>query len=84
MGQFELSPIFGYGIGTNRFISENNLEPHNDYIRSLVEGGWVRFTTYIGFLLMQIVRLVQLLRESYLQPGRHALCLILWHFLLPC
>lgn len=30
MGQFELSPIFGYGIGTNRFISENNLEPHND------------------------------------------------------
>ena len=77
MGQFELSPIFGYGIGTNRFISENGLAPHNDYVRSLVEGGWVGFTTYIGFLLMQIVRLVQLLKESYLQPSRNALCLVL-------
>ena len=26
---------------------------------------------------MQIVRLVQLLKESYLQPRRHALCLVL-------
>ena len=52
MGQFKFSPIFGYGIGTNRFISENNLEPHNDYVRSLVEEGWVGFTTYIGFLLI--------------------------------
>jgi O-antigen ligase len=77
MGQFEFSPIFGYGIGTNRFISENNLEPHNDYVRVLVEGGWVGFTTYIGFLLMQVIRLLQLLIRSAHQPSRNALCLVL-------
>ena len=77
MKQFQFSPIFGYGIGTNRFVSENLLEPHNDYVRALVEGGWVGFTTYIMFLLMQIGRLLQLLKESSSQPDRHSLCLIL-------
>jgi O-antigen ligase len=77
MGQFEFSPIFGYGVGTNRLISENNLEPHNDYVRALVEGGWVGFTTYIGFLLMQIIRVLELLKASANQPSRNALCLIL-------
>jgi O-antigen ligase len=39
-------PIFGYGLSTSKHLSIYNLEAHNDYIRSLAEGGLVGLTTF--------------------------------------
>jgi O-antigen ligase len=60
-------PIFGYGLGLSIHTSGNNLLPHNDYIRSLVEGGVVGFSAFIGLLGMQAMRLLRL--RQRLQPG---------------
>jgi O-antigen ligase len=77
LGEFNLFPWFGYGMGVSIKISTNDLLPHNDYVRALVEGGVVGFVSFISFLLMQIVRLVQLWRNAWNHGPQRDFCLAL-------
>jgi O-antigen ligase len=75
-------PIFGYGLSTSKHLSVYNLEAHNDYIRSLAEGGLVGFTTFLIFLGTQGLRLFQLLRNSTEDKEKNDLCLVMLAFLV--
>jgi O-antigen ligase len=77
LGQFNLFPWFGYGLGVSIKISTNDLLPHNDYVRALVEGGVVGFASFISFLMMQIIRLIQLWRNTWHNPAQQGFCLSL-------
>jgi O-antigen ligase len=65
--QWKDYPLLGFGLGTNKYVSSNGLEPHNDYVRALVEGGMVGFILFLIFLIVTIVRLVWLIRAA--PPG---------------
>jgi O-antigen ligase len=75
-------PIFGYGLSTSKHLSVYNLEAHNDYIRSLAEGGIVGLTTFLFFLGAQGIRLVQLLRQTSENREQNDLCLTMLAFLI--
>jgi O-antigen ligase len=77
LGEFNLFPWFGYGLGVSIKVSTNDLLPHNDYVRALVEGGIVGFVSFISFLMMQIIRLVQLWRKAWNHPSQRDFCLAL-------
>lgn len=70
-------PIFGYGLATSKHLSIYNLEAHNDYIRSLAEGGLVGLATFLAFLAAQGIRIVQLLRQKTENKEQNDLYLIL-------
>ncbi len=75
--QADLYPWFGYGIGTSMKVSTNALLPHNDYVRAYVEGGIVGFYIYIGFLMLQVGRLIQLIRNARHNLKQYNFCLTL-------
>ncbi len=75
--QWQQFPWFGFGLGVNKYVSANGLEPHNDYVRALVEGGVIGFTTFIGLLVAQVVHLLQLIRTSVVGSEHRAFCLTL-------
>lgn len=77
IGQWQLYPILGYGLGISQYVSSNNLYPHNDYIRALVEGGIVGFVIFIAFFCVQIVHLLRLIRNPALPSSQRELCLSL-------
>jgi O-antigen ligase len=70
-------PLFGYGIGLSTHVSTNKLEPHNDYVRFLVEGGMVGLSIAILFFAAQAMRLVQLLRQAEPNSSQQRFCLVL-------
>lgn len=75
-------PILGYGLGTSIYVSTNKLLPHNDYIRSLVEGGIVGLVLFMAFFGAQVVRLVWLLQHAPRGSAQRDLCWILLAILL--
>ncbi len=80
--QWQKFPILGYGLGISAHVSANGLYPHSDYVRALVEGGIVGFASFIGLFGVQVVRLIQLLRNAPRGTGQRELCLILLAILL--
>ena len=77
MKQSDLYPVFGYGLGTSIKVSTNSLLPHNDYVRAYAEGGAIGFSIYIGFLLLQVGRLIQLIQNSRHNRTHYNFCLTL-------
>lgn len=77
MKQAGLYPLFGYGLGTSIKISTNSLLPHNDYVRAYAEGGAIGFSIYVGFLMLQVGRLVQLINNSRHNLTQYNFCLTL-------
>ncbi|MEB3219577.1 MAG: O-antigen ligase family protein [Nostocales cyanobacterium 94392] len=77
LGKCQDYPIFGYGLGVSSFVSTNTLMPHNDYVRSLVDGGICGFILHLAFLGGQIIYLMFLLRKSSYCKSQHELCLCL-------
>ena len=77
LGQWQQFPFLGYGLGTSKYISTNGLEPHNDYIRALLEGGIIGLITFLAFIGAQMVRLVQLFRAAPRGGAQRDLCLTL-------
>jgi O-antigen ligase len=75
-------PLLGYGLATSKEVSVFDNYAHNDYIRALVEGGIVGFTTFIVFLLAQAVRLVQLMYAFPYNASRQAFCSIMLALLM--
>ncbi|MGC1395142.1 MAG: O-antigen ligase family protein [Coleofasciculaceae cyanobacterium] len=82
LGQWQLHPILGYGLGISAYVSTNNLYPHNDYVRALVEGGLVGFIIFLLFFGVQIVRLTQIYKNASSKTGQRELCLVLLALLL--
>jgi O-antigen ligase len=69
------SPILGYGLATSPYLSLfTGYQAHNDYVRFLAEGGLVGFTLFLMFLVLQFIRLVQLLRSSPIGSIQRSLC----------
>ncbi len=65
--QWQNYPLLGYGLGVNKLISANGLEPHGDYVRFLVETGVIGFMVFLGFWWGQLAYLFHLMRTSI--PG---------------
>lgn len=45
------SPIIGIGLATTEEITEDEKQPHNDFVRTFVEMGFVGFVAYVALLL---------------------------------
>ncbi|OKH54927.1 polymerase [Calothrix sp. HK-06] len=80
--QWQHYPLLGFGLGLSTYVSTNQLLPHNDYVRALVEGGIVGFTTYILFFFAQGARLWSIIKSPLTISSQRSLCLILFAFLL--
>ncbi|ARV57665.1 polymerase [Nostocales cyanobacterium HT-58-2] len=75
-------PFLGYGLGLSTNIPTNGLLPHNDYVRALVEGGIFGLLTFLGFLVAQGVRLVQLMLWAPPGSAQRDLCSIMFALFL--
>lgn len=65
LGAWREHPLLGFGLDLSQFVPrENNLAPHNDYIRALVEQGLLGLAGLLTFLMMQLTRLLTLLKGS--------------------
>ncbi|MBT9317205.1 O-antigen ligase family protein [Leptothoe spongobia] len=53
----------GYGLGASKFLTHFRSEPHNDYVRALVEGGVVGIISYLTFLGGIAIHLIQTCRS---------------------
>ncbi|MEO0757328.1 MAG: O-antigen ligase family protein [Cyanobacteria bacterium J06648_16] len=53
-------PWLGYGFDSPRYLTHFGSAAHNDYIRSLVEGGIVGFIAFITFIGAHAVRLFRI------------------------
>jgi O-antigen ligase len=82
LGAWQNYPYLGYGLGTSIRVSTNRLMPHNDYVRSLVEGGVVGSLAFIFFFSKQIAHLVQLRRWLPEWSAQRGLCTVLLALLL--
>ncbi|NES22063.1 MAG: O-antigen ligase family protein, partial [Symploca sp. SIO3E6] len=81
-GEWQKFPILGFGLGVSAYVSNNQLLPHNDYVRALVEGGIVGLGTLLIFLGGQAVRLIQLYIQAPRGSGQRELSLALLAVLL--
>ena len=61
-------PILGYGLQSSALITVKENYAHNDYVRSLAEGGIIGFTSFIVLLVAQLFRILQLLTRN---PSNH-------------
>jgi O-antigen ligase len=82
LGQWQLHPILGYGLGISTYVSTNKLYPHNDYVRALVEGGIVGLLTFLIFFIVQIVRLIRIYRDHSATREQRDLCLVMLAIIL--
>ncbi|MEO1377926.1 MAG: O-antigen ligase family protein [Cyanobacteria bacterium J06635_10] len=65
------SPLLGYGLGTSKFITIEQNYAHNDYLRFLAEGGILGLISFMVFLVVKMLRLIQcLLTSPVLSPRR--------------
>lgn len=75
--QWQNYPWLGFGLGLGKYVSTNGLEPHNDYVRALVEGGIIGFTSFLTFTSAQVIRFLQLIRRSPSKSEQQSLSLTL-------
>ncbi len=62
---WQQSPILGYGLATSAYLSLfAGYYAHNDYVRFLAEEGLVGFSLFLTFIIVQISRLVRLMRTA--------------------
>jgi O-antigen ligase len=77
LGAWKKHPFLGYGLDLSQFVPrDNNLAPHNDYIRAMVEEGLLGLAALLTFLTLQLTRLVSLLRRSQ-ERAQYSLCGVL-------
>jgi len=67
-------PLMGFGLGSSTYVSANNLLPHNDYVRALIEGGQVGIVCYFVFLIGQVVWLSRLIVSSPKGSKQRSFC----------
>jgi O-antigen ligase len=76
LNKYQEFPLLGYGLGNSIKVSTNNLLPHNDYIRALIEGGMIGFISYLALFIAQIKHLIALFHNAT-QPAHKNFCLCL-------
>jgi len=79
---WQAHPILGYGLASAEELSVFNTTPHNDYIRFLVEEGIVGFSLFLLFLMAQVTRLIQIMRQSLPNSSQRALSQTMFAFML--
>ncbi|MGD1855741.1 MAG: O-antigen ligase family protein [Leptolyngbyaceae cyanobacterium] len=67
----------GYGWGASRFLTPFENEPHNDYVRALVEGGIVGLISYLTFFAGVATQLVHTCRSHLSARPQVDLALVL-------
>lgn len=77
LGKWQHSPWFGYGLGLDKSLVANDLPPHNDYIRWLVNGGVVGFATMMAFWGAQYAHLIGILKRKTVVPAQKELCIVM-------
>ena len=82
LGQWQQYPILGFGLGTGKYISTNGLEPHNEYLRALIEGGIMGLIIFFIFLGGQIVYLFKVMLSSFNNKMKQDLAFTLISMLL--
>ena len=75
--QWQHYPVFGYGLGLSQHVATNQLYPHNDYVRALVEGGIVGLVTFVTLLVAQVIRLIAFIRNTPRGSAQNQLSFIL-------
>lgn len=68
------SPLLGFGLGLSTHVSTNNLLPHNDYVRALIEGGQVGLICFLVFLIAQFIHLVKLFLTAPIKSRQRSFC----------
>ncbi len=53
------------GVGPGRSDEEFGLEPHNLYLHTFVEGGWLAGGAFLSFILLTGMRMTAALRQRY-------------------
>jgi O-antigen ligase len=74
MNASQQSPLLGFGLGLSAYVSNNNLLPHNDYVRALIEGGQVGLICFLVLLIAQFIHLVKLLLASPIKSRQKSFC----------
>ncbi|MDJ0730294.1 MAG: O-antigen ligase family protein [Crocosphaera sp.] len=82
LGQWQQYPLLGFGLGTGKYISTNGLEPHNEYLRALIEGGIMGLIIFFIFLGGQIIYLFKVMRSSFDNKMKQDLAFTLMAILL--
>ncbi len=75
-------PILGYGLLTCAKLTVLHNYAHNEYVRALTEGGIVGLIAFIGFLGVQIGRLLYLSHHALPGSGQRNFCWTLLAMLL--
>lgn len=75
-------PLLGYGLGVTTHVASNGLYAHNDYVRALTEGGIIGLVSFIIFFVVQIGRVVELMKRSLTNKAQNSFCLVLLALLL--
>jgi O-antigen ligase len=79
MQSWQRSPVLGFGLATSTYMSPFLYYfPHNDWVRSLVEGGVVGFSLYVLFLLVLGSRLIYLFRLAQPDSPHQDFCWLLF------
>lgn len=71
------APLLGYGLNTASYVTVLQNEAHNDYLRALVEGGIVGFTTFLALIAAQVYRLVHFMSKSEKNSSQQNFCFVL-------
>ena len=86
LGYAQSRPLLGYGPGTAPIVIGNNRsailgssEPHNDYIKVLLETGAIGLAAYLALIINLLARLVQGFRNEQ-WPRRKLLFLFMFVF----
>ncbi|MEL6900376.1 MAG: O-antigen ligase family protein [Cyanobacteria bacterium J06606_4] len=80
--QWQQHPLMGYGLNSAKKLSVFNTTSHNDYVRFLVEEGIIGFSLFLLFLMAQVIRLIQILRQSVPDSPQRALAQLVFAYLI--
>jgi O-antigen ligase len=62
-------PLVGYGAGTADLVNEHyfgkKVMPHNDYVKALMENGFLGLYFYIMFLVVVLVDCIRIIRSTH-------------------
>ncbi|MGB7248530.1 MAG: O-antigen ligase family protein [Phormidesmis sp.] len=77
---WQIRPWLGYGLASAKALSPFDKTSHNDYVRFLVEEGIVGFSLFLLFLMAQVARTVQAMRQSLPGSPQRALAQAMFAF----
>jgi O-antigen ligase len=74
---WERSPFLGFGLQTAGLFGPMKAFAHNDYVRALVEEGLLGFLLFLAFWIVQLGRLLLVMRSSFSSALQKRFCSVL-------